>query len=235
MSNPTQYRIKSYIESKEKDRNNIDKLFSIAFQSLDMMIQCYNELDKIATKFLKESILEKENQEYQSLITYLVINAPVTRNLYGNNYEEALMDEIDEFCHLYFLKKREMAIMLPDLYAIYNRARGTLVSPEELRNACELLNNKGKYVGLMNINKSLIIHERDFTLENFQNTVLNVLKSAQKISSFTIAQHYGVQYAIVKSLMDQLEQNELICRDESEEGIMYYENLFNTQYLQYIK
>ncbi|GAB1218913.1 hypothetical protein ENUP19_0009G0019 [Entamoeba nuttalli] len=235
MSNPPQYGIKSYIEAKEKDRNDIDNLFSNAFESLDTIIQYWDQLDKVATKFLKESNMEKENHEYQSLITYLDITEPVTKQLYGNNYEEALMDEIDEFCHLYFQKKREMAIMLPDLYAIYNRARGILISPQELRNVCELLNDKGKYVGLMNVNKSLIIHERDFTLENFQNTILDALKSRQKISSFTIAQHYGIQYAIVQTLMDQLEQNELICRDESEEGIMYYENLFNTQYLQYIK
>ncbi|ELP91339.1 vacuolar protein-sorting-associated protein, putative [Entamoeba invadens IP1] len=228
------YGLSATISMKRSRNQQIDEVLSTSFSDLDTLTQNAERLEVIAEKFQSHTTEGKENKEYQKMLIELGIASPVSRTDSGKNFIANLMFEIDTFTHEYFLKQGESAILLTDLYSIYNRARGDVVSPREMKDACDLLNSNGRFIGMMNINKSLIVHDREFNLNNFQVAVLQTLQQTKRITCLQIAQHYGIQFVIIKTLMEQLERNEVICRDESEQGTAFYENMFQPYVLHYI-
>ncbi|KAL7720773.1 Vacuolar protein-sorting-associated protein 36 [Entamoeba marina] len=234
MKKSTSYGIGGLVEQREKSSSKIDVLLGSSFKDLNGLMDNAEKLIDFAKHLEKKSLTEKEVDEYTKMIHELGIASPVSKDTAGVHYNQKLMQEIDKFCNEYFKTQGQSAILLTDFYSLYNRARGHLVSPTELKNACDLLHIHGKYVDLMQVNRSLIIHDKEFTLNTFKANILHVLQETQKITPFQISQHYGIQYVIVKELMIRLEQNQVLCRDESEEGVSFYENMFKVYALQYL-
>jgi ESCRT-II complex subunit VPS36 len=67
------------------------------------------------------------------------IDSPVTKETTGQLYHSALARELSEFLRKPLKESRGGMMILPDVYCLYNRARGTaLISPDDLYRACLL-------------------------------------------------------------------------------------------------
>jgi ESCRT-II complex subunit VPS36 len=133
---------------------------------------------------------------------------------------------------------------LTDVFCHYNRARATnLISPDHLLSALSLLPTLQLHMSLRTLSSGLIIlqdHSVDeissakklHTLASSTIVPLHLL-SSQNIGGITAdiaANHLHIPTVLATEQLLAAEQQGLLVRDESMEGIRYYPNLFE-QYL----
>ncbi|KAH9247033.1 hypothetical protein BASA81_015371 [Batrachochytrium salamandrivorans] len=135
-----------FIESKQRElikqestlaleafSGDLKELQSRANVVLDLVRKCADEL---ATS----GRAEEDRDAFDTLLADIgLVNNPVTKQNSGKRYHQELSRQIQDFLHT----RNEVVISLPDVFALYNRARGgnALVSPTDLQLACELMTN----------------------------------------------------------------------------------------------
>ncbi|OUM69268.1 hypothetical protein PIROE2DRAFT_2762 [Piromyces sp. E2] len=100
---------------------------------------------------------------------------------------------------------------LPEIYCLYNRARGVeLVSPEDLYKACNI--------------------KSDGEICNSISTYIknNGNNNTKGFNAIEISKGLKIPVVLVNEYLKIAEYSGLICRDETIEGIYYYDNLFNS-------
>jgi hypothetical protein len=172
-----------------------------------------------------------ETEAFNKLLQEIgVIENPVTKQksntTTGGQFHEELAQQI---AHFLKLKKMDVAT-LPDVYAIYNRARGgfDLVSPQDVLLACRKMNE---------------IKEIDYELIEYPTTGMKILRSKEIVSRLhqqaksLLIQHgvsghelskaADVPLSVAIEWLNAEEQNTKLARDVDSWGnILWYENLF---------
>ena len=179
------------------------------------------EIEKIEMFHIIDDFKEVQEEDNQQLN-----QQQDQEEIYDQEKVHQLMNQIDEFVHQQLKQYGLKLILVTDIYSQFNKSiqqqNNQMISPKQMKQACDLLNKEGKYCGIMELNSNLIFHLRDFTLEKFKRIIQITLQYSKKVSCIQISQHYGIQYPIVYSLLTELEKQQMIVKSESIDGILYY-------------
>jgi len=236
--NPSPHRIKlrtgitgierSIVEKQKQTDENI----TVAFQDLKVLMTMAQEMVKIS-KNISQKIKEREGEisedetvQFKSYLMSLGIDDPVTRDSFTSSsaYYKSLSNQI---CQMLLdpLEEAGGMMSLADAYCRINRARGLeLLSPEDLLDACKLLNGP---MSLRQYPSGAMILQLDSQNEEFvADETAEKVEQNESLSVEELAKLYGISILLAKERLLAAERFGKLCRDESIEGLRYYPNLF---------
>ena len=144
------------------------------------------------------------------------------------NYHDALAQEIESFLST-IIDKFGGIIGLIDLYCMYNRARGTdLISPDDLSIACKKLNQGSSKFMLKTYNSGVqTIQSREFNEDTYyQKLSAAIQETGSGMTALKLSEKLNVNVVLMKEHLQAAELKGALCRDESYEGVQYFENRF---------
>lgn len=131
------------------------------------------------------------------------------------------------------LKIATEVLPLTDLYCVFNRARGSaLVSPDDLFEACRRLSPLRLRCRMIELNDGVLA----VASERYDETMLatqvgRLLSSSGPMSASQLSSTQGIGLLLATHYLLRAEEMELICRDHSSEGLIFWPNIF-AQYTQ---
>lgn len=229
----------SGIEKNIQQRHmDTDRNISQAFEDLSKLMDKAKEMvaisRNISTK-LKEKqgdITEDETLQFKSYLLSLGIDDPVTRDAFGssNKYFQELAKQISDIMEQP-LKNSGGVMTLSDVYCRLNRARGLeLLSPDDLVNACRTMDLLQLPVRLHVFESGVMVLQ----LRSHSNeaTVADTERTVEKNGSLTaeeLAKIIGSSVVLSKERLLTAEKLGKLCRDESSEGLRFFQNLLLTK------
>ncbi|RKP06860.1 EAP30/Vps36 family-domain-containing protein [Thamnocephalis sphaerospora] len=141
---------------------DLDSLMAKAAEMVTLAETIASRLDERAGAASAGATSSKEsNMTLASLLTQLDIQNPVTKDTAGSAYYEELACEFSGFLAP-MLASKAGAIALADAYCLFNRARGIeLVSPQDLRRACDLAATLGLPMRIRRFASGLLAVQHD--------------------------------------------------------------------------
>eukprot|EP00899_Mesostigma_viride_P021446 jgi/Mesvir1/29302/Mv01564-RA.1 len=173
---------------------------------------------------------EGSAQEMRDWLLSMGIANPVTRDTAGSLYHQELSRQLAGFLDTP-LKKAGGIMALPDVYCLFNRARGTeLISPEDLVKACEMWSSLEVPFQLRRFDSGVLVvqaksHSDDQVCEVLSR-VVRASGGREGINLKQAAAALGVAIALAKEHLLTAEARGLLCRDESLEGLRFHHNFF---------
>jgi ESCRT-II complex subunit VPS36 len=220
---------------REKQKQTDENIY-VAFQDLSKLMGMAKEMvnvskvisQKIRDRQAEGSTDEDETLKFKSLLMSLGIDDPVTKENFTSS-TEYLRSLGNEICQslLDVLTEQGGMMTITEVYCRINRARGLeLVSPEDVLNACKLLNGPMK---LRKYPSGAVIlqldnHNDELVAEEMENLTSD--KGSMSIEECARDKHISVLLAHERFLI--AERAGKVCRDESVEGLRFYPNLFLT-------
>jgi ESCRT-II complex subunit VPS36 len=221
---------------REKQKQT-DENISVAFQDLSKLMGMAKEMVNVS-KVISQKIRDRQAEgggsdeddtlKFKSLLMSLGIDDPVTKDNFTSN-TEYLRSLGNEICQslLDVMTEQGGMMTITEVYCRINRARGLeLVSPEDVLNACKLLNGPMKLrkypSGAMIL--QLDNHNDELVAEEMEN--LTTEKGSMSIEECAREKHISVLLAHERFLI--AERAGRVCRDESVEGLRFYPNLLLT-------
>ena len=122
---------------------------------------------------------------------------------------------------------------LTDVYCRVNRARGMeLMSPEDLLNACEMLELLRLPMRLKTFDSGVMVlqlqsHDEEQIIKDTTKTV----EEKESMTAEELSQNAGISVILAKERLLLTEKVGGVCRDETVEGLRFYPNLFLTKCL----
>ncbi|KFO81931.1 Vacuolar protein-sorting-associated protein 36, partial [Cuculus canorus] len=227
------------IERKlEEKRKETDKNISEAFEDLSKLMEKAKEmveLSKSIANKIKEKqgdITEDETIRFKSYLLSMGIANPVTRETYGSgtHYHMQLAKQLAGMLQTP-LEERGGIMSLTEAYCLVNRARGLeLLSPEDLVNACKMLESLKLPLRLRIFDSGVMVIE--LQSHNEEEMVASALETVSEKGSLTadeFAKLVGMSVLLAKERLLLAEKMGHLCRDDSVEGLRFYPNLFLTQ------
>ena len=232
--------ITGIIRKEEAKSREADAALSCAFQDIDSLLMQAKTLVEIADRIKVAREREtradaaagvqdaKEQAEFDSYLAQLGISNPVTRESCGSDFHQALARELAQMCVPLMQRKGPM-ITLPDLYCIYNRARrADLVSPEDLMTACQLLEKLQLPVRLHRFDSGVLV-VRSVAMDDavVSKQIARLITENGPLTALDISRLRNVSLALAREEIATAERLQVLCRDETYEGVVFYVNFFN--------
>uniref|UniRef100_A0A8C0B2R1 Vacuolar protein-sorting-associated protein 36 n=1 Tax=Buteo japonicus TaxID=224669 RepID=A0A8C0B2R1_9AVES len=205
------------IERKlEEKRKETDKNISEAFEDLSKLMEKAKEmveLSKSIANKIKEKqgdITEDETIRFKSYLLSMGIANPVTRETYGSG------------THYHMQLAKQLAGIL--------QTPLELLSPEDLVNACKMLESLKLPLRLRIFDSGVMVIE--LQSHNEEEMVASALETVSEKGSLTadeFAKLVGMSVLLAKERLLLAEKMGHLCRDDSVEGLRFYPNLFLTQ------
>lgn len=212
-----------------------DASISQAFQDLSKLMAKAKEMVAISQSIsnkIKEkqgSITEDETIQFKSYLLSLGIDDPVTRDSFksNNQYFRNLAIQIAEVLESPIEEVGGM-MTLTDAYCRINRARGLdLLSPEDLLEACKLMDQMNLSVVLRQFDSNvLVLQLRTCNDEAIVQITSDYLKENKMVTSSKLAQEMGISLTLAHERLLTTEKWGFAVRDDSLNGIVFYYNLF---------
>lgn len=183
-----------------------------------------------ADKKFKESSQE-EREQFGSLVYDVGIANPVTRETAGsgNVFLTDLARELAAFLKEPLAEAGGM-LLLTDIYALYNRARGTaLVAPEELHTACSLLSKQRLGMALRVWPSGVKVVQLDsHTDEAVVGRLKKLVEARGCLSSMELAEEWEISLSVAAEYLQLAEASpfNVLCRDDTLEGLYFFPNVF---------
>ncbi|KAI9335104.1 EAP30/Vps36 family-domain-containing protein, partial [Obelidium mucronatum] len=238
---------------KKADQTNqvLDQTLSSSFQDLDALMAKASDMVKLAESInsrlaaatagashgVASSLENPELIAFRSFLVDLGIPSPVTKEMTGDAYSQELCKELTDFLNK-VIKRYGGMIALTDLYCIFNRARGVaLISPQDLQKSAALFESLGLPYRLRKFDSGLlVIHSSDYSDDAIATRILmhvqrvggvgnNASEWGTGVTCLDIASQEGVSIVLAKELLLITEKYGLICRDDSVEGLRFYDNM----------
>lgn len=221
--------------SIEKKQRETGKEVSQAFKDLDALIEKAKDMVGLVNKFAakleekKGSLTEDETIQFKSYLLSVGIANPVTRETHGSGstYHKELSKQLSVFLEK-SLNDEGGIMSLVDVYCRFNRARGMeLVSPDDVVNACKLFESLGLPLRLRVFESGVLVvqslshSEESVTRNSYELTKEHGSLTAEELSKFV-----GVSIMLAMERLLVTEKAGLICRDDTVEGLRFYQNLF---------
>jgi len=232
--------IAGIMRREQEKAREANAALSCAFQDIDSLLMQAKTLVEIADRIKSAREREaragaaagqqdaKEQAEFDSYLAQLGISNPVTKESSGSDFHQALARELSAMC-VQLMKRKGPMITLPDLYCIYNRARRSdLVSPEDLMTACQLLEKLNLPVRLFKFDSGVLVVksvEMDDAVVSKQ--IAKLITENGPLTALDISRLRNVPLTLAREEIATAEKNQVLCRDETFEGIVYYVNFFN--------
>lgn len=225
------------IHAKQKEASsNINKAFEDLKNLMGLAQEMVNLSRNIASK-IKDKTGEISSDETVQLRSYLLslgVDDPVTKETVGSTteYHKQLAKEI---CNVLKSSVEEVGgvMLLSEVYCRINRARGLhLLSPEDMHNACSLMANLNLPLRLFTFKSGIQVLQLSSLDETVVPDGLKMLLEENKkngISAIEYARSSGVPLLLAQERMHHAERCAAAVRDESNEGVRFFPNLFFSQ------
>ncbi|KAG0045307.1 hypothetical protein BGZ83_009477 [Gryganskiella cystojenkinii] len=230
--------ISSILQKVETNKKVTDETMTTAFQDLQGLMEKAAEMvtlaETISNRLAKSNSVDKE--ESATFKTYLLsmgIAAPVTKDTAGAVFHKELARELVEFI-LPIVEREGGTMSLMDIYCVFNRARGVeLISPKDLHTACQMFSDLNLPLRLRKFDSGLLVIQ---TLARYSDDEVSTavwkriqaLPPGSGLTAVEFASAVQISVALAQEQLLMTEARGRICRDESVEGIRFYDNLFTS-------
>lgn len=188
----------------------------------------------------------REAEDLSNILQGIGIASPVTKSTAGTRYHQQLARQLADFLSSppgsiagtqSLLDRFGGMMTLPDVFSIFNRARGTeLVSPGDLLTTSRLLGEYHLGMSLRRFNSGVLVIQADtHSDEAVSERLLKAAKRGTDESSrwgdglvaTQVAKDLRVSVTLAVEHLCTAEAAGLLCRDESVEGTRFYANHFD--------
>ncbi|EGG22141.1 vacuolar protein sorting 36 [Cavenderia fasciculata] len=239
--------ISGLIKQMNKRTEETDKVLSEAFTDLNALMEKAKDMvtlsEKLKTAMDKQLKKEgdpsysAEEDEFRSFLLHMGINTPVTKKTAKSHYHTELSKQLSDW----MLEKQILSkqgggrqlnsgmIPLADLYCIFNRARGIeLISPDDLYRACLLFEQLNLPFRIRKFDSGVIVvQSKDENDEQVAKEIIEIIReNGGSITPFHLSTIQQISLNLSKEKLLACERLERLCRDETIQGISFYENFF---------
>jgi hypothetical protein len=207
------------------------KLTNEAVSDLSELMNRANEVMDLLKKCAETmSSSHKDIDAFDVLLSEIgVVDNPVTKATAGKKYHQDLAKQISIF--LSQRKPPSVVITLPDVYALYNRARGgaDLVSPSDLVSACRSMNNLELDFEFLEYDSGVRAVRNKKMYSTIAEACDKLLKAAaQSLSAADLTKAVpSLPLVIAKEWLMEKENSRELVRDKDSYGnIRWYANLY---------
>ncbi|XP_031628014.1 vacuolar protein-sorting-associated protein 36 [Contarinia nasturtii] len=218
----------------QERQKQTDENITLAFKDLNKLMTMAKDMvaiSKVISSKIRErhgDISEDETVRFKSYLMSLGIDDPVTRDSAASNseYFQLLANQICAMLLDPIIEAGGM-MSLADVYCRVNRARGLeLLSPEDLLNACQMLD------GPIKLRKfpsgAMVLQIETHSDEIVSQETFEAVEKAKSITVEELAQLLSISLLLAQERLLTAERAGKICRDDSIEGLRFYPNLFLT-------
>ena len=241
--------ISGIMNKREREHKQVESLAKESLDDIDSLMQRARDVVKIIKKYAEYSQRKSESKqvdgvsetasemneaaEMEDILRNIGIVSPVTRLSAGRFYHQQLARQIaDLLLNHGRLERLGGVATLTDIYCLYNRARGTeLVSPEDMLQAAMKMEELGLGIRLHSYSSGVLaLQLRTFDENAMRNRILALSKtrSDRGIHASDVAEFLNISVIVAKEFLLTAEAKGDLCRDESINGIFFYENIFLT-------
>lgn len=196
------------------------------------------EMTLLANKLTDQNKGQQQGEEANQLqreMTLLGIGSPVSRDQISDPdiYERELSRQVYDYL-MQAHYSTNTPISLIDLYCLYNRARGTdLISPEDLLRAVQLFPRLALHKwsvlhfpsGLYALVPDTRTQGQD-ALTGLAQHIVQLITSQGPQTSSQLATRAHMSLALTLHATSHAESLGLICRDETAQGVVWWQNIF---------
>lgn len=192
----------------------------------------------------KTSENDAASNEMREMLVSLGIASPVTKASAGALYHRQLSRQLADWLPQ-ALAQNGGILALPDVFCLFNRARGAeLVSPEDVLKACQLWQSLGiKNVQFRRFDSgTLVAHAADRSDDEVCAALMSATRRknrgddsssqnenetvASRMDAFAASEALGVPPAIAREYLAMAEGHGILCRDEGPDTTWFYPNKF---------
>jgi ESCRT-II complex subunit VPS36 len=194
----------------------------------------------------KTSENDAASMEMREMLVSLGIASPVTKASAGALYHRQLSRQLADWLPQ-ALAQNGGILALPDVFCLFNRARGAeLVSPEDVLKACQLWQSLGiKNVQFRRFDSgTLVAHAADRSDDEVCAALMSATHRgprgddassqnenenetvASRMDAFAASEALGVPPAIAREYLAMAEGHGILCRDEGPDTTWFYPNKF---------
>jgi len=218
----------------EADTKRTDSTLNAAFADIDELMVKAKDVVRLAQKFAAaqaraaQDTDNKDDVAYRAALVQLGIASPVTRESAGSQYHNELSRQLADWLTKRALKLHNGVILLTDLYCMFNRARGTeMISPEDLYRACMLFDQLSLNVRLKQFKSGVLVvlpaSESDTAVAQRMEAEI---KQRGPMSAYALSQVLKMPLILAREQLEEAERQQLLCRDETLNSIVFYPNFF---------
>ncbi|KAI8440367.1 hypothetical protein MSG28_001699 [Choristoneura fumiferana] len=236
---PVNSKIRSGIvgieRSIEEQHRATDQSITVAFKDLTKLMEKAKDMvvisKNISTKIREKQgdISEDDTVRFKAYLMSLGIDDPVTRDAFrsDSDYYMGLAQQISDMMVAVLLDCGGI-MSLSDVWCRVNRARGLeLISPEDLLNACKLLQTIGAPMSLRKFpSGACVLQLNSHRDDEVAKTTSAMLEENGFLTPVKLSQIANVSVLLARERLYTTERLGLACRDESIEGLAFYPNLF---------
>lgn len=227
------------LRNQELQLKQSHQSLDVAFQDLQGLMSKAQEMVKLAEKF-RSSLSRDPGAEQdlldQDTITEMIsmgITSPVTKQTAGALYHEELSRQLADFL-ITPLQRVGGMMTLPDVYCRFNRGRGMeLISPDDLIQAANLFGKMQFPLKIRSFPSGVTViqsadHDDDEVCQRIEEWIKpesNGSLSRSLIAS-DLVEEFRIPLTIAQEHLLIAEQREVLCRDDSPDGVRFYYNFF---------
>ena len=196
-----------------------------SFGDLKTLFENSRELAQLANKLKTLDNSDPEILEIQQQMESFGFASGVTKQTAGKNYYQQLAREISDFIYPH-LEQKGGALPLVDAYSLYNRARGDLVSPHDMKQASSIMKKLSLPVQLNQLPSGVnILQIGEDSIKQLLHSALGQVQEAGNLTAVQLAEAMQINVLIAKQLLVEGEAKGDLARDEGIEGLHFYINI----------
>ncbi|KAK9816797.1 hypothetical protein WJX72_005199 [[Myrmecia] bisecta] len=171
------------------------------------------------------------DREMEADLISMGLAAPVTKESAGAAYHQQLARQVADFLQRRLDRVGGM-MPLPDVYCLFNRARGAeLVSPDDLLAALQLLPHIGAPLRLHRFASGVLVvqsnsHNEDEVCSRIGELVQAGEGLGPALTASDVARALTIPVAIAAEHLLTAESRGVLCRDDGPEGLRFFANFF---------
>ena len=234
---PTRAGIGGVFRRAQDKENAVTR--SLAFTDLEGLMENAASLVRFLDRQLPvlaaaggEMSSSAENSSVRTLMSELGLTNAVSKRLSGTKFHTELARELADFLGP-LLQEAGGVLTLTDVYCMYNRARGVdLISPDDLRCSCSLFSQLHLPLRLREFDSGVIVVQseslNDASIHQEMMDLLGGALAGAGLSPHSWSLHKKCGLVLATQQLVNAEEAEVLCRDETLEGLWFYPNLFLT-------
>eukprot|EP00775_Hariotina_reticulata_P005632 gene5632-5871_t len=172
------------------------------------------------------------------------ITSPVTKASAGSRYQQELSRQLADFLAVP-LSRAGGVLLLPDVYCLFNRARGTeLVSPDDLVQACLAFQEVGLPLRLRKFPSGVIVVQgSQFSDTQLCKNIAQLLQTTPadqgalynaavvpllgpSLTASTVSAVLSLPLTLAREALLVAEAAGVLCRDDGPEGLRFFRNFY---------
>jgi ESCRT-II complex subunit VPS36 len=214
-------------QTMDTEKKQAQDTIGSAFSDMASLREKARDLSALAQqlKSYEEETKDEELREIRGVMSTLGFTTGVTEETAGKNFHQQLARELCDFVYPH-CEAAGGLISLYDVYCLYNRSRPSdMISPTDLLNACKLMQK---------LSMPLVLHEFKSGIKTLQisvrsdaqimERVMGMIRSNEHLSVVQLSSLMNVSPIVAKQYLLIGEDRGLLCRDDSVEGLHFYEN-----------